>query len=281
MRFVRRYHPLVALLLLMPSAAILSGCDNTLDPYTENDLFYFSFYGYLDTADDVHWIRVVDLQEESGHRGDPQISVTLEHLESGERFEMQDSLFHFGGGRTARNFRAEAEILPESTYRLTAIREDGAQSNAIIETPSGFRDPELLQPRFMQDFDELTIFDVEHLADVQIRFNTIHKESGNVRPYTISLMDIVSPAGGNQHSALISRDLIPLAIRGLEDILVTDCRIHISKGGDGWVDFDSIDPRIIALPRGISNVEQGTGYVVGVKSRTIEYEHASCDDQED
>lgn len=268
----------IALLLFV--SILFAGCDDTLHPFKENDRFFFSIYGYIDTSEDIQWIRVVDLQDqtgpsESGING----TVTIEHLESGETITMHDSLFHFASRYSAFNFWTDAGFQHSASYRIKAEREDGASSSVIIDMPSDFRDPHVHQPFIPDALDELTIWEVENLADVAIRFNVYHPDGVAAQPMAVSLLHQVITVGNDQYTVPINRELIGNAVRGMENITIRDCRIFVAKGGSDWLDFSSIDPDLIMLPEGISNVDQGTGYVAGVKSKTIPYAHALCQDE--
>lgn len=258
----------------------LTACDDTLKPFKENDRFLFSIYGYLDTSSDRQWIRVINLQEAVDRTGGGINGIViLEHLESGERVILEDTLYRFSDIHYAYNFRADMEILPGNTYLLTATREDGAYSSVTIDIPRDFRDPLFLVEEQPDNPDILTIFDVENLADVQIRFNIVHPEAEFIQPMAISLIQGARAGGGNTHSVFVDKQSILNATSDLEGIEIRDCSLYVASAGSDWIDFSSLDPELIALPDGVTNIARGTGYVIGINSRSILYENFSCDDQ--
>lgn len=49
-------------------------------------------------------------------------------------------------------------------------------------------------------------------------------------------------------------------------------QIFTASAGPDFIDFGQTDERVIALPQGISNVINGTGYLAGIVSKTVPYE---------
>ena len=270
----------VVIMLFTGAVAFLSGCDDTLKPFKENDRFIFSIYGYLDTSTDRQWIRVINLQEPVDRAGGGiNGTVTLEHLESGEKMILHDTLYRFSDIHYAYNFRADMEILPENSYQLTATREDGAFSSVTIDIPRDFRDPFFLVEDNPENPDILWVYDVDNLADIQIRFTVHHPITEAVQPMAISLIQGARAVGENNHRVFVDKQSIITATRDLEDVEIRDCRLYVASAGSDWIDFASLDPELIALPDGVTNIVSGTGFVIGINSRSILYENFACDDQ--
>lgn len=120
-----RFHPCWALVALA-GLFMLAGCDNTIEPFAE-DTGLFSVYGYLSLSNDQHFIRIKDLNDpvtEDASTRELDATVTLEHLATGTTETLTDSIVTFDGVYT-HNFRADQEIEPGDTYRLTVERSNG------------------------------------------------------------------------------------------------------------------------------------------------------------
>lgn len=268
--------------LLLIAYIGLSSCDESFDPVKENDLFYYSVFGYLDSSEERQWIRVIHLQEETDTtgRGIDGI-VTLENLESGETSVLNDSLFQYSNNIYAYNFWTEQDIDPAGTYRITAERSDGVTSSVTVETPETFEDPEYQPPVFAREPGRLIIRGVDNLADSSIRFKVRFNVANITVNNTIQVISDTIATGPDSYYIPIYPDQISLATRDLGSVDIIDCELYVARAGSDWVDFSSLDRNLIALPDGISNVENGTGYVVGVTSKRIFYPNESCTDQND
>jgi hypothetical protein len=271
----------LTLAFLLSAGLFLTGCDESFNTFKENDRYIFSISGYLDTSQNEQWLRVVSLQEEIDRNGGGlNASVSLEKLETGETYSFRDSLFRYSETIFAYNFRSEIQVQPTTTYLLTATRSDGAQSRVVVDIPPDFVDPTFVPADRPWQPDMLLIQEVENLADIQIRFRIHHKVAEYSQPYQLSLIGRAFRMSGNSHGVYIDRETIATATIGMSDIEITDCELYVASAGTDWVDFSEMDPELLMLPDGISNVKNGTGYVIGVSSRTIPYENFACDDQD-
>ncbi len=274
-------HFTVVLILagVLLSGLLLNGCDESLNAFKDNDQYIFSISGYLDTSLEEQWLRVVNLQEDIDQNGSGMNgNVTLKNLESGETYTFRDSLFRYSETIYAYNVRTEARIQPGNTYLLTATRNDGAQSRVVVDIPDDYIDPTFVPADRPWQPDMLLMREVENLADIQVRFRINHKVAEYTQPYHLSLIGDAFRVNENTHGVYIDRQTITTATLGLDDIEITDCELYVASAGTDWVDFSKVDPDLIMLPDGITNVENGTGYVIGVNSRTIPYDNFACEE---
>lgn len=239
-------------------------------------------FGYLDSSEEQQWIRVIHLQEEIDTTGGGIDGVvTLEDLKSGETSVLNDSLFQYSDDTYAYNFWTEQDIDPAGTYRITVERSDGVKSSVTVGTPETFEDPEYQPPVFAGDPGRLIIQGVDNLADASIRFKVRFNVANITVNNTISVISDTIAIGPNSYYIPIFPNRISLATRDLDSVDIIDCELYVARAGFDWVDFSSLDRNLIALPDGISNIENGTGYVVGVTSKRIFYPNGSCTDQND
>lgn len=277
----KRISTIFTLAAILTTGLFLNSCDESFNTFKENDRYLFSISGYLDSSLEEQWLRVINLQEEIDGE-DHRMSgvVTMQHLETGEIYSFQDSLFQFSETNFAYNVRAGARIHPSSTYLLTATREDGAQSRVFVDIPDAFPDPIFMPSDHFWHPDMFRINQVEHLADVQVRFNVHHKLAEFTQPMQVSVLQEAFRIDEHTHGVYIYKEIIDNNIRGLTDVEITDCELYVASAGMDWIDFSEVDPEILMLPDGITNVENGTGYVIGVSSHTIPYDNPACDDQD-
>lgn len=133
---------LVAVLL---AGALAAGCDYPFEPFQENTAGPFSIYGYLDLGAETQWVRVTPIRQELVPGPGPiDAVVTLEHVESGRVVTLRDSLFTYsdpglGSVGYAHNFWTTEPLEPGATYRLRAVRSDGAETSAVVEMPAALR----------------------------------------------------------------------------------------------------------------------------------------------
>lgn len=115
--------------------AVISGCDNTMDPFDEEKGLY-SIYGYLDLNEEVNYIRVKDLNKPLPTDSTDTIDATviLENLNNNTKEILQDTLVQFNDIYT-HNFRTAMEITPGTSYQITVERSDGKSVTATATTP--------------------------------------------------------------------------------------------------------------------------------------------------
>ncbi len=126
------YHLHILFILLL---VLLSSCDNTMDPFEEDEGF-FSIYGTLDMTQDVNYFRINDLNTTTYEEPDKPLDahVTLENLHSGEKEVLSDTVVAFEDVYVT-NFKSELEVYPKTEYEITVERSDGATTRSTAMTP--------------------------------------------------------------------------------------------------------------------------------------------------
>lgn len=292
------------LLLTACCLLTLSACNESFQPYVENDVYYFSIYGYLDASADTQWVRVAPARQQLDTPPEIQegIRVTLEHLESGRSAVMNDSLMSAEGDFNFINFWTTMDIGHSQTYRLRAERPDGAASWVTVTTPVELPTPMGvfgggigIEPTYSLYVDD----SVEHLADVQTRWYVRIRAPGyeQKRLFSFSHRNDVEHIGlyGGVYTVEIRPEreeeqimkLTTLPAEG--EIEIVHTQIYVASGGPEWnEEISSMDDLFYALPGSFSNVENGLGYLVGIDSKTIpfkscrndQYELIPCEEEE-
>ncbi len=257
----------------------LSACDETFQPLQDNERHSFSIYGYLDASADTQWVRVTPVREQLEQSTiKPQMEVTLNHLQNEGTTVMNDSLFQFPDGFHILNAWTTTDIEPGQTYRLQAERPDGGASSVTVTTPDDFPMPRMEGSRCNV---KLVIEGVERLVDVQYRWHVRISRPGLVFEtlWTVPFRDRISRDSSGEFSVWISiplaRDRVAERLETFSDnitVQVLDSHIFVAAAGPEWIgneEIESLDDLEYALPEIFSNVEGGTGFVVGIVSKTI------------
>lgn len=111
-------------------------CEQSFEPLNENIGFY-SVYGYLDSGAGESLIRVNDLNKPLIEGGSSSFDgiVTLEHLDSGLKETLVDSLIYFNRIAT-HNFKYEIPLSDGSDYLLTVVNAEGNGIELSTRTPN-------------------------------------------------------------------------------------------------------------------------------------------------
>lgn len=131
-----RFPSIRILLLALVVLPVLAGCDDTVNPFVEEDRYY-SIYGYLDTASDEQFLRVVPLRTDFATADAETIDARVYTVEqeTGQTVEWQDSVVTFNDGSVGHVFHAGIRPVPGWTYDLVVERSDGIQSRATTTIP--------------------------------------------------------------------------------------------------------------------------------------------------
>lgn len=164
---------------LVLGQALLSGCDQSVDPLTQSDR-HFSIYGALDASADTQWIRVMPVRVGVlTDSGSIDAHVTLEEIGSGRTTVLKDSLFKYASPDPdriehlyAHNFWTTDPIAEGETYRLNVQRSDGVTASALATIPRTINGAvvSISQGQFtgVSARDYLTVYGVDELAFVQV-----------------------------------------------------------------------------------------------------------------
>lgn len=251
------------------------GCNESFEPWEENNQYFFSIYGFLDASADTQWVRVMPVREEFFLDPDRPLdaSVTLEHMESGESVIMNDSLFAYAHDVYVWNFWTTMNLQPEQTYRLTAKRPDAPAnhfSHAEVTLPPDFPVPVVLIATSSGESDMVFIEGVERLADVQTVYHGRDLSTGEVRIKGISHRQDTSRTVSNGYQIPINPQEASQELVGFPPVFKK--QVFVAAAGPDFTDFGTIGDKIAALPEGPSNITNGVGYLGGIVSKTVPYD---------
>lgn len=274
-----RGHGPWSLFVALLAGTLAVGCEAPFEPFQENGQGPFSIFGYLDVQADTQWIRVTPIRQNLVAGLAPiDAVVTLQKLQSGRTLTLRDSLFEFvdvGLGSTgyAHNFWTTEPIERGATYRLEALRSDGAATTALIETPpeaevvlSYYEGPpdvvrgdtvRFRKPLRIHVQGEYLLYS-DAVYMVQDLVETPPRDSAVVRQ---------SPTRTDPGAFEFTRP-DSLIRHGLLDLSRVEMRIGVAPFD--WPYNPDLSPAEAVLPgRAPSNVENGFGFVGGVATWSI------------
>ena len=122
----RSLYSLLSIFFLM--SFFISSCDDSFDPFNEDQGFY-SIFGDLNLHKDINFIRVKNLNITLDADTTQQLNatVTLKNLTNGTSEVLKDSTINFDGVIT-HNFYTKATIKEASEYEIVV---DGPEGNSV------------------------------------------------------------------------------------------------------------------------------------------------------
>jgi len=267
-------------------AVFMGGCDDTVNPFVEEDRFY-TLFGYLDTATDEQYVRVIPLRQDFAGIDDTSIDATVTTLEveSGNTTVWQDSVITYSDGSVGHVFHAPFTPIPGWTYELRVTRSDGIQTAATTTIPL-ITDVEL---------DDPTI----SIAAVfqKIRWSNVDSEPFRVEVWYRFLnfapgqpfLNAVIPYGNadEKYGKFVQDDKWEVLVRlttDKEDVtkelgvsddaepFLMSVGMRLTMTNDSWRPPDGVfDREVLVQPGTFSNVNKGFGFFGSVNQYTHEW----------
>lgn len=116
-------------------AIIIISCDNTLEPINR-EKGIFGIYGFLDLNEEIHYIRVRDLNAPFTREATQELdaTVTLRNITSGSSEILEMTIMEFEDV-FLHNYIVKDEVIPNNEYQLSVERSDGAVVELTTITP--------------------------------------------------------------------------------------------------------------------------------------------------
>ena len=277
---------LFGLLPILLASVLLTGCEDSVNPFVEEDR-YFTVFGYLDTAPDQQFVRVIPLRTDFAAADETQIdaTVTTTELDSGQTTAWRDSVITFPDGTVSHVFHAGFRPIPGRTYELTVSRADGKQSKArtTIPTVTGVElDSPTQSTSFV--FQKIRWTDIDFppfRVEVWYRFLNF----GPGQPF----LDAVIPYGnvGEEYGKFVQDNKWEVLVRltsdkedvtkelGISDDaqpFLMSVGMRLTMTSAEWRPPDGVfDEEILVQPGTFSNVEGGFGFFGSVNQYTYEW----------
>jgi hypothetical protein len=275
----------VWLLTIIAVSGLLSACDETVDAFVEEDR-YFTVYGFLDTATDEQFVRVIALRTTFGVSGQDPIDATVSTTaqEDGSVVVWKDSLVAYGDGSFGHIFHVRMQPIPGWTYRFDITRSDGNQASATttipIVTNVTLEEPRIAVSNVTQKVRWDGIDFPPFRVEVWYRFQ-------NARPNQPFLNAVLtyeedkygSTVGGGENWEIVVRltddkeDVTrDLGIFGDARPFLMGVGMRLTMSDDQWRPPKGVfDREILVQPGTFSNVQNGFGFLGSVNQFTIEW----------
>lgn len=280
------------IVFIMVCYPVLQGCEGEFQPIAENDKYYFTMYGYLDASADTQKVRISPSRSSiESFREIPDMSVKIEHLETGTVSSMNNTLIELPEGFNAINSWTSMNIEPGQKYSLYAERPEGKKSRVTVTIPEDFPTPRFIEDKSVTRprMNRVLVQGVDHLAGFQTRWYVRLSAPGyrENKMYTFYYRNQAERSTGYNDSFSISfseelefqeieRNTPFLRNEGTIEVLHK--QVFIASAGTDWIEeIENIGDLEYGLPEGLGNVENGLGYVVGIVSKIIPYKN--CTDE--
>lgn len=281
----------VALLLAVFMVMHINSCENSFEPMQENDRYAFSMYGALDLHADTQWVRVMPVGSTliPRNREDGDVKVTLTRESTGETFAMKDSVFVFGNDARVTNYWTDRKLVARERYTLHARSPSAGHSSVSVTMPSKLSLP-LVKLSVRSGKVTVTGMSADPVVMADSKFWLRKKTAvglGAEIELTVSHMeDIYVAPNGEYRISLNIPELIEDELNvGTDDYVLYRKELNIASAGKDWPDLSGLTEQEIMLPGVVSNVQHGTGYVVGIALRNVplkncfdgEGDHTTCE----
>lgn len=254
----------------------LASCDENFEPRQENTSYFFSIYGYLDATLDTQWVRLTPVRDNFDPDTDQiDVNVILRNIETGEEVAMNDSLFNPNPFVVYWNFWTTMNIEPEQTYEIVATNNEREKSKVVVTIPKDYPTP---INAINRDGEVLLVNGIKNVAEVSAIY--LVKDTFLNKKYNFSYSHIKDSTRSFNNPNEVSfgldytRDLNLISREFPEtEWVIEKKQLNIVSAGPEWINFYELDDDIYTLPEGISNVENGVGFLLGTISKTVPYEY--------
>jgi hypothetical protein len=264
---------------------VFSGCESAFNPLDRNEELSFTMNGLLDVHADTQWVRVMPIGQ-SLLPTDPAPNGTVVKLikhSTGETIVLEDSLFKFSNDTFVWNYELAGPISGNESYEIIAEAPNGAQSRAVVNTPSSLSVPDV---EYSEDFERISISgtadDTVVVAETRYLVQAFTEVGCSPeREVIISHADelryiserefIINSENRGDLASEMGVSAFNFQVNYRQFVLIT--------AGSDWPADVSLSDFEESLPEINSNVEGGTGLVAGIAGRTVEISERSqpCD----
>ncbi len=264
--------------LLMVSG--MAGCENSFEPFEENDNLHFTMFGALDLSADTQWVRVMPIMDSLVSRSSKPIDaqVSLTRLSDGQRTILNDSLFKFRDEFYAWNFWTTVPLQEGGEYRIEAEASDGRTSSATLTIPPNFPTPRV-EYSTRNEAGRVYGSGIERVVVASgIYYIQTIGSNGEILRQWIHIPHAyeVEYFGNNNFQFTLNDQRTIAESLGISifGITILEREVLVVSGTSDWPDFEGLLREEYVLPDIQSNVENGLGVVSGIVSKKFPME--SC-----
>lgn len=269
--------PKFQLLFILVFGVVFVSCEAEFDPF-ETGILTASMYGYLDTAADTQFVRVMPMRQQLQRNGEPfdgQVSIT--DIDSGQRYDMQDSLVTLSDGSKATVYWAAFKPKPLEQYRLVAQHNDGRIAKAEVELPVPLHKDsiyvlpaivihKLVVPIYLLSYDRPP-FDLRFTYEVSEsprgpRDKITIRYLGELTGKKVSRPDAWHVEADLAYDAqTVRKEWAQRHGRPPSTLYMHGIKLQAATVSDGWIPPSGVfDPITMIMPGAHTNVEGGEGF---------------------
>ncbi len=285
-RILRLKHSVMVFLFLVGGSMLWSGCEEDVNPFVEEDRF-FTVFGYLDTASNEQYLRVIQLRTEFASSGQDVIDaiVSTTEVETGVKTIWSDSLVSFSDGTIGHIFVGKLRPVPGFHYTLNVLREDGKGATATTQVPV-LESVRLEEPfvGFIGTTQKVVWPQVDFMPfRVEVWYRTLDTATDGL-PFREAIVIYGDDHGRVGQQTANGWEVL---VRYAEDKKEVGRQIGFGEGDqpilmamgmrltmtdDQWRPPDGVfDPEILVQPGTFSNVEGGFGYFGSLNQFALEW----------
>ncbi|NNE47072.1 MAG: hypothetical protein HKN37_10475 [Rhodothermales bacterium] len=252
--------------------------DTKIDPF-EGQGAYFTMYGFLDATRVEQEIRISPVRRTPEVIRSPtddnafiDAAVTSTDLETGVSVVWRHELSQLSDGAYAHIFRSSQVPRPGRAYRIDVVRSDGKGSSATTVIPLLTSLSEPVRSQFREDsgilFQDIALPGVTLAANIEVFYDVTDGGVSHFFRVTRSY-DAEGAGNGNggwQFTLDLSRDAA--FVRTVAEpvlgprLSLNGMGVRVRWADEQWPLVDGpIDIEILAQPGGLSNVENGFGFI--------------------
>jgi len=268
-------------------AIFATGCEDQVNPFIDEDRF-FSVFGFLDTATDTQYLRVVALRKEFADTGAAEIDarVFTTERETGRTVEWRDSVITFRDASVGHVFLGDFRPVPGWTYDLVVERSDGIRTEAHTTIPVR-TDVDVEAPVFSGPqiaFQRVTWSDIDAPP---FRVELWYRVAGTSPREPFRDAVIVYPDEGTRLGQPLADEKWQVVVslsadrEKVNEVLGASSSaspqlfgvgMRLTMSDEQWRPPDGIfDEEVLVQPGTFSNVERGFGFFGSVNQFTVEW----------
>lgn len=274
----------VSLLVPFAFAAMLVGCETSVDPIVGTDRA-FSMYGVIQPRSDTQWVRVYPVVErlEPTRPDTLPVRVTSTDVDRGQTIVWQDSVIREDDGRYAHVFWNPFRARYGRTYRVEVTGEDGSATRVEVPVPenaalalqepdtsSGGASPVIVPVVVNNDVPRLINLEVEYYVQYDLEENSGPFDSPTARmavSYNGAQQQVEAgwriPIDLTKDFRILQERLILADLWNPEvGLVMRNMTLRLVVANEAWdPPGGEFDPNVMVEPGAMSNVEDGFGFV--------------------
>lgn len=275
-----------ALVLLLGELSVLTGCEESVDPFIGQDL-PFTLWGFLNAGADTQYVRVFPITDHLFPDLDEPLDARVysTDLTTGELREWTYKRVTFDTLISGHLFWSPFRAVNQHRYRLEVVRSDGETSRVEVTVPSEV-DFDIQLDLGSTEIPVEVRGEIPNLVGLRVTYYAVNVPPQNAwplgtpvagavqLPVTIVYDNVIERVGdGWEFTIDMNRDyeavfavysincLVSLPEESAPDVWLRNMEFNALAADSTWETPDgNFDPNILAVPGTFTNVENGYGF---------------------